>query len=343
MKKNKTMRLASVLLVMTLLTTSIISGTLAKYTSTGSASDTARVAKWGVTVSASGTLFGSKYANGVSSIPTTLETPSAISVEGKNSSGEAVEVVAPGTQSADTGFTFGITGTPEVDNTVSAVIEAKDIYLKEGTYGVMKEVTVDAINYSTMLDKGLYTLNDKTYTKVTATTYSSGTYYALAYTATVGDGGYYPVEYSYYSNGTSGADTTKATEIALVIAANFVDDLTKLENADKTDAGVSYTVSKSFDSNVDLTDTTNGIGIKNEKLTWAWAFSSTDNANDTKDTLLGDLMAAGTSNDKVVAVGTDNAVTVLTVGTDNIVKNGKTEVGCLETKFDIKLTVEQVD
>lgn len=46
MKKNRMMRLASILLVCVLLSTSVISGTFAKYISTASASDTARVAKW---------------------------------------------------------------------------------------------------------------------------------------------------------------------------------------------------------------------------------------------------------------------------------------------------------
>jgi hypothetical protein len=47
MKKNKMMRLASLLLVCVLLTTSVISGTFAKYTTSYTANDTARVAKWG--------------------------------------------------------------------------------------------------------------------------------------------------------------------------------------------------------------------------------------------------------------------------------------------------------
>ena len=46
MRKNKMMRAASGLLVATLLTTSVISGTFAKYTSTASGNDTATVAKW---------------------------------------------------------------------------------------------------------------------------------------------------------------------------------------------------------------------------------------------------------------------------------------------------------
>ena len=50
MKKNKMMRIASVLLVAVLLSTCVISGTFAKYTSTFEADDTARVAKWVVSV-----------------------------------------------------------------------------------------------------------------------------------------------------------------------------------------------------------------------------------------------------------------------------------------------------
>lgn len=47
MRKNRMMRLASVLLVCVLLTTSVISGTFAKYTTTSSVNDSARVAYWG--------------------------------------------------------------------------------------------------------------------------------------------------------------------------------------------------------------------------------------------------------------------------------------------------------
>ena len=55
------MRSASVLLVATLLTTSVISGTLAKYTTQDAAEDTARVAKWGVELQAIGNLYGDTY------------------------------------------------------------------------------------------------------------------------------------------------------------------------------------------------------------------------------------------------------------------------------------------
>ena len=50
MKKNFMMRAASVLLVAVMLTTCAISGTFAKYVTSDSGSDFARVAKFGVTV-----------------------------------------------------------------------------------------------------------------------------------------------------------------------------------------------------------------------------------------------------------------------------------------------------
>lgn len=54
MKKNITMRLSAVLLVAVLLTTCVISGTWAKYTTSSTGSDSATVAKWGVQVSVKG-------------------------------------------------------------------------------------------------------------------------------------------------------------------------------------------------------------------------------------------------------------------------------------------------
>ena len=47
MKKNKMLRTAAILLVAVLLTTSVIGGTFAKYTTSQQTSDTARVAHWG--------------------------------------------------------------------------------------------------------------------------------------------------------------------------------------------------------------------------------------------------------------------------------------------------------
>lgn len=56
MRKNKMMRAASGVLVATLMTTSIISGTFAKYTTSATGKDSARVATWGFADTSSITL-----------------------------------------------------------------------------------------------------------------------------------------------------------------------------------------------------------------------------------------------------------------------------------------------
>lgn len=105
MKKNKTMRAASALLVAALLSTSIISGTFAKYTTTANAGDDARVAKFGVEIKANGTMFADDYDKDDSTAATITK-----SVVTSGTTGDAV--VAPGTKGELANAT--ITGTPEV-------------------------------------------------------------------------------------------------------------------------------------------------------------------------------------------------------------------------------------
>ena len=98
MKKTKLMRAALLLLVLTLVTSCFVGGTFAKYTTSAEGSDTARVAKWGVTVTATGETFAKAYDSDVD-IKTVI-------------SADASKVVAPGTKGNMVGMT--ITGTPEV-------------------------------------------------------------------------------------------------------------------------------------------------------------------------------------------------------------------------------------
>ena len=109
MKKNKMMRLASAMMVMTLMTTSVISGTFAKYVSQTSASDNARVAKWGVTLSANGLLYSEMYKN-LANGNVGTNTDTSVSVQTYNYSAETVaqSVVAPGTKNPGTAFTFTV-------------------------------------------------------------------------------------------------------------------------------------------------------------------------------------------------------------------------------------------
>lgn len=109
MKKNRMMRVASGLLVAVLLTTCVISGTFAKYVTTGSGTDSARVAKFGVEITAADVMFNDSYKDGFTTYNAT-EEGDAITVQ---ASTEDTNVVAPGTNGALAGF--AVTGKPEVD------------------------------------------------------------------------------------------------------------------------------------------------------------------------------------------------------------------------------------
>lgn len=115
MKKNTMMRVASALLVAVLLTTCAISGTFAKYTTSVSSEDQARVAYWGwkdTSLNITG-LFEKAYEDEVSS---------------------AVDVIAPGTSNS-VNFSFkyaentnsGVTA-PEVDYTFEVDAEITGNY-----------------------------------------------------------------------------------------------------------------------------------------------------------------------------------------------------------------------
>ena len=124
MRKNRMMRLASILMIAVLMTTCTISGTFAKYVTEGSASDDARVAKWGVEITTDGVLFGEQYKNEIVAADDTNLT-----VQVYNYSDATVDnVVAPGTENS-TGLTFTLTGKPEVDVNVAVAVEATDIVL----------------------------------------------------------------------------------------------------------------------------------------------------------------------------------------------------------------------
>lgn len=110
MKKNKMMRAASALMVATLLTTSVISGTFAKYTTSANTQDGARVAVWGfkpTTINISN-LFKNAYDSTV-----------------KSGDEHQCDVIAPGTTGrAEFGFTYnGSVDAPEVAYTFSVDTE----------------------------------------------------------------------------------------------------------------------------------------------------------------------------------------------------------------------------
>ena len=133
MKKGMFPRIAAVMLMLTLLSTCVISGTFAKYTFTDNTSATARVAKWGVTIEASptdesGAPFKNSYAtngkvNGYNGVP--LEN-AVLSTEA---------VVAPGT-SGGLGA-INLSGKPEVAVKISykvTELKLENWTVEEGEY-----------------------------------------------------------------------------------------------------------------------------------------------------------------------------------------------------------------
>lgn len=131
MKKNYVMRIAAVLLVLVLLSTCVVSGTFAKYVTDGTASDSATIAKWGVTVDANTT-----------TVATVTEVGGAAEAQVKSATPEVI--LAPGTEVAKLAD-FTIKGTPEVAVNVSysANLVLAGWALSGGTYYCPLEITVN--------------------------------------------------------------------------------------------------------------------------------------------------------------------------------------------------------
>ena len=120
MKKHWTMRVAVLMVALTLITSCFVSGTYAKYVTSGSATDQARVAKFGVTVTATGSAFGTSYYDVLQTESNQISatyTAGTDSVKSDGTGGTYTKVVAPGT--GDDVAVITLTGTPEVDVRVS--------------------------------------------------------------------------------------------------------------------------------------------------------------------------------------------------------------------------------
>jgi hypothetical protein len=124
MKKNKMMRIASILMVATLITTCAISGTFAKYVTKAEAQDNARVAKWGIIVGTEVTdAFATQYKNHEKERTDLPEGFKAYQGEYTVVSSNDDKLVAPGTSSEDLGgLSATLIGTPEVATRYSLVI-----------------------------------------------------------------------------------------------------------------------------------------------------------------------------------------------------------------------------
>ena len=135
MKKNKMMRAASALLVAVLLTTSVISGTFAKYITEDEGSDEARVAKWGVVIEAKD--FG-MFTNEYKTDDNTATFTGDYSVQSSNED----NVLAPGTSGSFADIK--IKGTPEVavDVAINATVTVSDNWIVDGDFYCPVVITV---------------------------------------------------------------------------------------------------------------------------------------------------------------------------------------------------------
>lgn len=337
MKKNKALRAASALLVLTLLTTSIIGGTFAKYTTSDSAADTARVAKFGVLVTVSGSLFADSYKE----TPVTDNTATVIAHNRSTATGnvhDGDDIVAPGTEN-DTGITFGLSGTPEVSTKVKYEVvdtaeDSKDysnIWLADGEYGVM----VEAQDTTGEKVKGYYTKDTSanTYSYISdenAIGNNSTKYYKYEPIVKLDSKSYTADDHRYVSG--------KYYPIIWEHKIGNVADATEVHSLSDLDTEIEK-IQSTYDPNTDL-----GI-VKNSDvvIAWKWPFEVTGNSVvDSCDTVLGNLIA-GT---EVVKMDTGNAVTVIkteTVDDVTTAKAGTDTVACLTAAYNIALTVEQVD
>lgn len=100
-KKNVLMRSAGLLLALVLVTSCFVGSTLAKYVTSGDAADNARVAKWGVSITAhaTGDIFAKEY-KGAGQDNTVV-------------AGGEYKVIAPGTKKDDAALVT-LSGKPEV-------------------------------------------------------------------------------------------------------------------------------------------------------------------------------------------------------------------------------------
>lgn len=339
MRKNKMMRAASALLVAVLLTTSTISGTFAKYVTQDSASDTARVAKWGVELQVIGNLFGEAYIDNIVEEKETGVKVQSVNVIDTANQADDEDVVAPGTQNTE-GFTFSINGRPEVAGEITTTMTAQNIYLKQGTYGVMVPVdegVVTAANFTEFEAGTLYKLVSDTY--VPAEKGDITNLYTLE-DKVVLSVDYYPVVFALDGKFTTG---TYANEDSLVKVAGKIAEKLSLAAGTPDAATVTYTgVPVSFVPNTDLADL---LDLDAEKITWVWAFERDGENDENKamfngaDTILGNLIANRLTpgSIRVVKLVGDNYVTpVAAAGADY-------NDYCLDIKFAIDITVAQVN
>lgn len=318
MKKNKTLRAAGILFLATMLTTCMTAGTFAKYTTSDRAEDSARVAKFGVTVTADGSLFGEEYAGKEGG-----DKPISFSGDEHTGTVQVFEtgenVVAPGTKN-DTGLGFVISGKPEVDveiNTTVDIDKVKTVYLRKGSYAVMSKL--NNVTEENFVPESVYVQEGDSYKHPTEYD-ADAEYYKAGDKLSFNDYNYNPIIYQYQ-------DKTGAHFQAY-------DDLKNLCDAiNKDNPGI--TCDGTYKANTDIETCT-------RTLTWYWLisnpespYSPKDPLKDAKDTILGDI-AAG----RIVVKTTDDGATYSPVEAATDESKGDYN---LTISFNMAVTVDQID
>ena len=289
MKKTKVMRLLSLLLVMTLISTCAISGTFAKYVTKAEGQDQARVAKWGVLVTVEGSAFADKY---VADDEDYTAAGGEFSVIAENGD----QVVAPGTNSEQVGkkLVATVTGKPEV--AARYTIEAKNIkdvvlpagtytdYTQlvkadDGTYGYTNTFTLAKdyapIKWDIKISKG-----STSYQMTTLLYDNLGSYVTVA---------------ENYGLTREGCSLTDAITIIKKVAGNDTyKQVVEQALASVVSGGRNFQLDADDDGNITMSydfDPNKDMGFTFE-LTWAWAFEQTDvELYDKADTYLGNWAA----------------------------------------------------
>lgn len=370
MKKNKWMRLAAILLVLCLMTTSFICGTFAKYVSKDSAYDTARVAKWGVVINAGGNLFSDAYwantARTNADMPTKWVEASIkdLSITVAASQGNNKDnIVAPGTKSAGSGMVIGLSGKPEVAFELAGKLEGKDICIKGGTWAYCTPIKLTADTFPLVLAQ-----NDEVNSKIKHELWVKGATGEIGYIPVTSDAAFdkdldYFLATVYTVEGNVGDDykpviynfsgsLSSATDLNTIVK-DLCDKINYLYGNGTASAGGYFyggevTFQVKLPANTDLSAIgLCGSGGAPATLTWEWAFSNGD-AADAGDTVLGDLMAMMKdglpgSNDVIIYNSQ-----VVTVDSDGVVKTlgasgADKTVGNLITLFNIELSATQID
>jgi len=152
MKRINTTKLMALLASLCLITSSFVGSTLAKYTTQASGADSARVAKFGVTITANGEMFKKTYAkDSVTSIANTVVSSTEHKLVAPGTKGELVECVLEGTPEVavkvDYEATLDLSGwTVDGVDYCPLVITVNGTEYKKDTMAELKTAVEDAID-----------------------------------------------------------------------------------------------------------------------------------------------------------------------------------------------------